>query len=1366
MWRKMVSIFLFAVIVWGVKAEDYILSPGSSVIFEKEDKIKMDIYDWPRTLVSYRVKFEGKVITQHLKLRNLKTGRFMPFQLSEKKEEGNNPQEVIISFFAELPSGGYYRYELKEEDEKGEIKQELPVTIRKENDQWIIGNSGFGVTVPDSRTVNAGEAPAPILSLLRETRSTGQNRIYSTGQNIKSIRTEFPEKGELFVTCRIDYLFEDGAAYQVKLKIIQGYPFVIMEEKMVDFSPADTVYVDMCWTRFTPAYRFGTQWDRVFDKKTEHLGIAEPVYTNYSKEDPHWTGMGWREDPTKQMIFRLTPFGGNSVREQTPVMSFWEKGEEAAEELSIFVFDHKKWDDRQYGIWQPTTELCVYFRHENEKLHFTYPLKNGTRSTALALYPVREGERQIIDFNKKIDKIAKEGGAHPSDQLVYRYGQLLHQQYASLSLDRIKDWQLAYDESGRRPQNLFPDRVKQSPEAFYKAVTTSAFAYYPMGLNFYPGIHSIEHRLLYSKLVEGYLYNYKLLSSSQRETIEGLFLMGAYVNTLEEMNAIRTSLAGTANMAADGWCVPPQMSYLFPEHPMAKEWMDFFEKSLELYGLFYTRPPVKQYNTRGGRWAESLGIYNWAYLRPTSHTNIASELYDGKNRFANIHMAERGRWMVDMLSAPVYNLRHEKNKSESYPKDWKPGQPLLESMGFRRQYPAHGAHGGGTTVDPPASLYQLGVWMKNYDPMLAEHIFWVTKEGKDLENKVNDSDWFHLFKGIHKEDNTGTNPQLKSVKYTGHGIVLRAGTDTPDELSIHLEQVDKGPNYRWGNQGEGNSGGIYFYARGQLFTGHENELAGDHVANNLDGVSNFGVMKNGEFRTIGMNELESPLYDFGIAQFAEVTSARGKDIYSWPEYESRSILLVGNDYFLIFDQTGTNWRTYHRFSWFVANEHDFPNIVFLSPKARDDHWMTAQTPNSKGFYRDAAGSLLTLVTHKKNEVSVMGGKLKNIPLLNTENVADFIPDKENTNGVIHIQAPQSKDILFRDRKNMEYDSQSEAFTGKAGMIRRMNDGTLQMALFKGQRISADGLTMEISSPEIGISLIRQPDGKMKGRFNTLSVGEALFKGVTASGHFYIDGERQTIIKNGDIIRLSLPPGDHSWEYTSETPIPMKSVIVNSIYEKKGVRLKWENPNSHKEVRLELSYDNGKTWISRLKTTRNTFLLPKEAVAKVHVRAVSVNGNKAAEEAPEYPVYFTGEPPHYPEGLCLKIDSDKVHLSWGKVLGVEKYRLYRKVNEKALLIYEGIRNCFTDSTVKGLTKPCTYPGKNDNLELSENQPIYEYYVTAVNGNGESLPGVTENTDPTSWKNWYPNTLLKFKRQSAFWMPPYVPENSIPDKYYPE
>ena len=107
------------------------------------------------------------------------------------------------------------------------------------------------------------------------------------------------------------------------------------------------------------------------------------------------------------------------------------------------------------------------------------------------------------------------------------------------------------------------------------------------------------------------------------------------------------------------------MSFLYPEHPMAKEWADFFEKTLEIYGIFYTRPEVKAFESKGGRWVESLGIYNWAFLRPTSATNIALKEFDGKNRFAGKYMATTGT-----LDAGHYDRSHSiqrKDGKKCYP---------------------------------------------------------------------------------------------------------------------------------------------------------------------------------------------------------------------------------------------------------------------------------------------------------------------------------------------------------------------------------------------------------------------------------------------------------------------------------------------------------------------------------------------------------------------------------------------------------------------------------------------------------------------------------------------------------------------------
>lgn len=88
-----------------------------------------------------------------------------------------------------------------------------------------------------------------------------------------------------------------------------------------------------------------------------------------------------------------------------------------------------------------------------------------------------------------------------------------------------------------------------------------------------------------------------------------------------------------------------------------------------------------------------------------------------------------------------------------------------------------------------------------------------------------------------------------------------------------------------------------------------------------------------------------------------------------------------------------------------------------------------------------------------------------------------------------------------------------------------------------------------------------------------------------------------------------------------------------------------------------------------------------------MRAVSCNGNKCARYAPEYPIYFTAEPPHYPEGLWLKLNEGQVELNWGTVLGVQEYRLYRRKqgDENFEMIYRGKENTYTDTNVPGIQK---------------------------------------------------------------------------------
>lgn len=1316
-------------------AQPYEISEENPEIsFFYKDPIHLALYDWPQTLIGYPVCFSLQTDAEHkLELIDANTHRSVAFQLSDKRYEGKRLVSARINFLASLPSGGEYHYILRLGNGRVQTSPN-PLSIEKDTDFWTLGNQDFKVTIPSGSVFDGHCVPAPVCSVTRGDRTVGDNKLYSACKKVKHIQTSVIENGELFVECEVHYYLEDGGEYRARVKVVQGYPFVILDEEMENIRKTDRMFVDMKWEHFSPSRKY-VNWDRQKELSVEEgMPIEQPTYTGYSQEDPFWTGTGWREEVEKQMIYRLLPFGGNSTREQVPAMTFWETGN-AATELGVFVYDYCRWDDRQYGIWQPTPDLSVYFRYTDGTLYFKYPLQSGTRSTAIAFTAVADEQDKVIRFNRNIDRIAAIGGKDNSREMGFRYSMLLHRQYALLGLDRIKDWMLEYPRQAYRPENPFTKFPKEmSADEFYRQIAASPMAYYMTGLNGFPGIHSISHRPLYSQWVQDYLIHRKLLSEEQRQTVEALFLLAGYVNMLEPMNAVRRSLAGTANMAADGWAVTGQMAFLFPEHPMAGEWGDYFQKMIEVNGMYYTRPDVPLYESKGGRWVESLGIYNWAYLRPTVHSNIALEMYDGKNRFADSCMAERGRWMVDMITAG-------------------------------RSYPPHGAHGGGRLVPRFAPVYELGNWLQNYDPIVAENLRWLGKMGKDVEERPSDTKWTDVFRKLHPDRDTGTNPHLRSCKYTGHGIVLRAGVDTDEEISIHLNQIDKGPNYRWGYQGQGNAGGLYFYTKDKVYTGHENEAAGDHSQNNTDGVTNFGVMKNGTYCNIGMNELIAPLYDLEIVQFAELRSAIGKDTFSWPEYLSRSILLVGTDYFLIYDRTGTNWRAFNRFSWFVQKQDEFPKIVFMG-KVRPEYWSKAETGKSKGFYRDGVGSQLTLVTHKKESVRMLGGKSVIPSLFQGEDIYEFVAESDKSpEGVLQIATDKSRDYIFRDGNTICFQSDSVRFEGEAGVIRRMNNGDLELSLLKGKEIMADGLGFALEGEsETAVALTFVTNMYARGKFKSDGKARLTLFGLK-DGRLYLDG----VLCRVSDMSLRLPQGEHVLEYTRQKAIPMPACVADVIYTKEGADVFVHQPEGVEEVRIEISDDGGNTWKPMGKTAGKVYALSGLSNGKYHVRAVSVNGEKEAVFASEYPIYLTGKPVHSPEGMKLRLGTGEVQVSWGKVLGTGYYRLYRRRFGETdfSIIYEGKSTVFTDRAAKGVVPPCELPGHLDNTDLNkENLVIYEYAVTAVNGFGESLKTEWVDTDPASWRNWYPKAEWKFKRRSAFWMEPYVSPERIPECRYPD
>jgi hypothetical protein len=147
---------------------------------------------------------------------------------------------------------------------------------------------------------------------------------------------------------------------------------------------------------------------------------------------------------------------------------------------------------------------------------------------------------------------------------------------------------------------------------------------------------------------------------------------------------------------------------------------------------------------------------------------------------------------------------------------------------------------------------------------------------------------------------------------------------------------------------------------------------------------------------------------------------------------------------------------------------------------------------------------------------------------------------------------------------------------------------------------------------------------------------------------------------------------------------------------------------------------------------------------------------------------TDQPPAPPDGLYLHLSTNRVDASWGQNLGVGEYRLYRRklgeTDSSWKLLYGGLAQSFTDRDALGVIPPNELPGP----ENAESAPsaIYEYAVAAANGNGQGPMSRPASTDPSDWRVWWPpNQPEQFKRQSAYWQPPYVPADQMPSPRYP-
>ena len=1312
---------LFAVVI-GAQANPFLreFPADGKLELKLEDKLKLPAFAWPRTLLGYNVDFSAANLRANgLRLRDEIAGREVPFQLSAVRTNADGTLRfAVVNVFADLPTGGERRFELS----LG-TPADFPAAVKAitDGDSIILDAGKLKVRLPASRPLVAGERiPGPILGLDRGQGWVGDSRIVSSQRALISLSTELVESGALFVSARVTYQFAGGGTYTAMAKAMAGYDYVGFDEEMSGLSKADGIYFESAWTNFHPTHRMTVGSPFGGMRK-----IDEPMAQGFRGEDPAFTGPTRMEDPAVEMLPSLTTYypngwGGNQSA------SFWD--EKSGEALGLFVTDAGRWQDHEYAIWTSADTLKVKYRFTHGTLFWKWPLVTGTRTTGLTAYL----HRGKIVSAPLADQTP--GASWEDDVNAAKQGQELPEtlriKYADISLDRMKDWVLEYpDEAARAPTNALPAGRQKSLANYFKALPDCAALAVSKGM-----FHPVALRDMGYWVVPDFLRFREAMSPAQRSQATAVLLLAAYVSAEEEFAPMKTMLGGHPNFMADLKFPIAAAAFLFPEHPMANEWRDQYEKFVELSGDFYVRPAVPAWEARAGRWTESIATYNWAFLGPAVTADRLNQMAGGKNVLATPQLADMGDYLAGIMTSP--------QRLDATRTNWPEALPLTWANGFRRIHPPQGAHSGKRAI--PGSMYAFGEQLQRYRPLTAEHLMWgaAPSAGQGFEERAGEQ--------VSGKINPGTNPHLASAKYTGYGMVLRAGVDTPEEVAVYLQQVDKGPNYRWGYANQNGSGDIYYYAQGKSFSGHGFEDTGDRHGDDAFYTCNTGVYKDYHYQCIGMNELTRPCYNLKVAQFAELVPQTGAGAYSWPEYQSRSVMLVGTEYIITYDAILEPCGT--RFAWNSAGVDDelpfiYPlkggseNILDTSSRARDQQ---------RGVLFDAwkgGGDRLMLVTHLAGVKAMPPKRARGEP-----------PPYSR------VQTPTSEDFVFQDSHEIVWNDGGMSFDGTAGVIRNRKNHQTELALFHGKEIGNREVSLSVDDPEFGVSVAYAQPTELNGTCFGRNGGTLTLK-APGAGKFYVDGTLVTAMIAG---ACHLPGGQHRWEYTGGLPEPMPPVMVRTENHRGGAKVFFTTAPGAEKYRLELSRDNGASWQRVGETASDEYdLAGLTNGTKIHVRAVALNASRESHPADEYPVYITDQPPLPPDGLKLEVGQHKVQATWGEVLGVTEYRLYRRVKGDGSFqeIFRGLRNAYRDAGIK-VIPAFTEPGLANNLlGNTTNFTVYEYAVAAVNGNGEGEKSLPVNTDPASWRNWNPTDDLRFKRQTAFWLPPYVKPADVPPLYYP-
>jgi hypothetical protein len=1257
---------------------------------ELNDPLAHPGLSWPLTLLEYELDFGlyGPA-EDSLTVVDAATGREHAFQLANKVAHNGLLRKATLYFLSDLPSGSSRAFRLIARPGP-HLKPARELSVQREGETVVVSNGMVKLRIPAPGSVRS---QAPIISYGNADAWLGQGRLPAAFTHA-AMEVRQLQAGPLLAEYEIAYTFAADRRYKTNIRLSAAMEFATLDEEITGFAATDSLAWQMVWDQFHPTVRYApTRAGIAIDgQKDDNYGHwrREPMvgYSSQQFADKHpLLARDQQNGPDGKLPFHLAVYDNWVSWWRLPTAAFWNE-QEAGVTIGLFVRNAEKWDDGQYPIGgsKSAPAICYYWQHN--VLDYSFPLVNGSRSTALAIYDHAKDIALINGTNKPL-----------------AYIDYLRRYYGWVSLDKTKNWVLDYRQSdGLSPKYFNAAKaggkldllwLEQSLHNMLTAVAT--------GSERNGGPTPVGARVFCESIAPAFDINKSAMNPDTYRRLRARFLFMSYVFMDEAFMPVRTMLSGHPNFLADIKSVPGLAAFLFPGHPQAKEMAAHFETAVRLNYQYHIRPDVSAWEAKGGRWTENLSTYTWAALRSTLRTGILLQhAYDGRNRSLQPGVSALAGWLLGALTSP------------------------LDNTAGRRTYPPQGAHATDFKDGLPLELRLLGQQLVDYDPLLAEHIFWVTsKNDKAFEGeRERAAVWEDLLTG-ELGGNKGTPFHLGSEKYTGYGFVLRSSA-AGKEMYVHLQQIDDGPNYRWGRAAGGGNGIIHYYAEGKRYSFNGPEDVGDGPFGDVERCTNFGVRKQpgyrdiGPYRSVGRNDLTAPLYDAGFAREATVYARK----YVSDAYRSRSVLQSGADYIAIFDDVADD-TIRGRFSWFVGKEDAYPFIYQLSPGAspvdaaiapsKSSYHTDSQVLPVKGRYYDGAGDFLTIVTHR----------------------AGLKTSKTNY-GCDVLFENGDNDKVFRSGSPVRYQNDGIAFSGTCGLIKIAANGKeMAAALFAGSEIMAADLKVLLQNEQATAISFQAAANGYTGKYQSRTSQIVSFhpaKEASPALQFYIDGTAiETVRKQDGRVDVTFPAGAHSWQWTNTGVVPGMPQILGTVNRSGGCKVAWTSVAGATAYRLELSRDNGTSWqtITDDVSSTSAVISAVDNGTKIHLRVTARGVGGWGSASGLYPVYVTDKAPRCPQGLTLHLSDTATIISWGKVLGAAQYHLYRREKGSNDTAFELV-----------------YSGENRRLSIAHTGAtrVYEYAVTAVNDNGESGKSAVCDTDPTCFLNQYSRWFDGFRRDT--------------------